>query len=190
MTAHPLRLPGSAAGTMGWLWPAVEMAALASGNWPLVPDPAPLGWTCYPRIAIRAPGTDASSVCAAREFTVAILRRWGAAERCDDVTTVVSELLTNALRHALPGSAGTRSRWPIRLALVQPGPCVLCAVADPAGTLPEVKEPGCLAESGRGLHVIAALSDKWGYTAPSDTGKVVWALFATKPDRPNADHDP
>jgi hypothetical protein len=46
------------------------------------------------------------------------------------------------------------------------------------------KKPGRLAETGRGLHVVSSLSDKWGYTTyttPSDAGKVVWAVFMTLP---------
>jgi hypothetical protein len=56
---------------------------------------------------------------------------------------------------------------------------VLCVVADPSSRLPVPNEPGCLAESGRGLHVIGALADAWGYTTPADSGKVVWAMFST-----------
>ncbi len=184
MTAHPLPVRSSAVGSMGChlLTPAVEMAAAASGNWPLAPDPGPPGWTCLPRIATRTLGADARSVRAARDFTVATVRRWGVAERCHDIATVTSELLTNALRHALPGSGEPRPRWPIRLALLQPGPCVLCAVADPATTPPVPKQPGDdLAETGRGLHVVGALSDQWGHTTPSDAGKVVWAMFWATP---------
>jgi len=184
MTAHPLRM-ASAAGGIGWHWltSAVEMAALASGNWPLAPDPAPQSWTCFPRIATRTPGADVRSVRPARDFTIATLQRWGVAERRDDIATVVSELLTNAVRHALPGPGDTRPRWPIRLGLLQPGLCVLCAVADPSERTPVPAEPCYLAETGRGLHVIGALSDQWGYTAPSDMGKVVWAMFTTGPAR-------
>jgi hypothetical protein len=40
------------------------------------------------------------------------------------------------------------------------------------------KHPSLLAETGRGLHVIGALADAWGYTTPGDTGKVVWAMFS------------
>jgi anti-sigma regulatory factor (Ser/Thr protein kinase) len=152
------------------------MADLASGNWPLSPDPAPTGWSCLPRIATRTPSVDAGSVRAARDFTTATLQRWGVTERSEDIAVVVSELLTNALQHAWPGSGDTRPRWPIRLGLLQPGPCVLCAVADPSGVAPVPKTPGSLAETGRGLHIICALSDQWGY-APNDTGKVVWAMF-------------
>jgi hypothetical protein len=183
MTAHPLRLADSQASRMGWHWltPAVEMAAKASGNWPLEPDPAPQGWTCYPRLATRTPGVDGRSVRVGRDFTIATLRRWGADERSDDVATVVSELLTNALRHTQASPGGLPRRAPVRLGLLQPGPCVLCAVADPAGSVPVLKDHDYFAETGRGLHVISAFSDAWGYTTPSEKGKTVWAIFSADP---------
>jgi anti-sigma regulatory factor (Ser/Thr protein kinase) len=160
--------------------PAAEMAGLAGGSWRSPPDPARTGWACPPRIATRALEAEARSVRAARYFTVAILRRRGMAERGPDIAIVVSELLTNALRHALPGPGDTRPRRPIRLGLLQPGPCVLCAVADPGRAAPVPQAPGSLAETGRGLHIICALSDRWGYTTPNDTGKVVWATFTSR----------
>ncbi len=94
-----------------------------------------------------------------------------------DVGVVVSELLTNALRHALPRHAEQPDAWPIRVGLLCPGPCVLCAVADPSDQVPVVKEPDYLAETGRGLHVVASLCDRWGWTAPCRAGKIVWATF-------------
>jgi anti-sigma regulatory factor (Ser/Thr protein kinase) len=178
----PARLAGSTGGH--WLAPVAEMAYLASGSWPLSPDLAARGSTRVPRIATRAPGADAGSVRAARDFTIATLHRWGVTERSEDIAIVVSELLTNALQHALPRSGGSRPRWPIRLGLLQPGPCVLCAVADPSDVAPVPTTPGSLAETGRGLHIICALSDKWGYTTPSDMGKIVWAMFSTRPTQP------
>jgi hypothetical protein len=186
MTGHPSCLVDSLAdGTDGhWLAPAVEMAAMASGSWPLAPEPHPMGWTCFPRVATRTPGVDAGSVRAARDFAVATLERWGTARRSEDIAIVVSELLTNALRHALPETGETWPRSPIRLGLLQPGPSVLCAVADPSRRTPVPKHPGLLAETGRGLHVIGALADAWGYTTPGDTGKVVWAVFSA--GRPSA----
>jgi len=104
------------------------------------------------------------------------------AERSQDIAIVVSELLTNALRHALPGPGGSRPRQPIRLGLLQPESCVLCAVADPSKAAPAPRTPRSLAETGRGLHIVCALSDQWGCTTPSETGKVVWALFRPRPD--------
>jgi Histidine kinase-like ATPase domain len=168
-----------------WLTPAVEMAMLAGRDWPLYPASRPFRWTCFPGTAAPAPGVDASRVHMARDFTVATLRWWGVAERCDDIATVVSELLTNALRHALPASGGTRAGWPVQLGLLQPGDCVVCAVADPSQAAPAPRQPEYFSETGRGLQVIAALSDQWGYTVPTDMGKVSWAMFVTHIARPS-----
>ena len=107
------------------------------------------------------------------------LHRWSAAERCQDIAIVVSELLTNAVRHAVPGSGDVRPRRPVRLGLLQLRPCVLCAVADPSTAAPVPRLPGSLGETGRGLHIVCALSDEWGYTT-SGTGKVVWAMFTAR----------
>lgn len=159
-----------------WLALAADMAAMAGGNWRSSPDPARMA--CLPHIAMRTPGTDAGSVRVARDFTVDTLHQWGVAERCEDIAVVVSELLTNAVRHALPLPRGTGPRRPIRLGLLQPGRWLLCAVADPSEAVPVTQTPGSLAESGRGLHIIRALSDNWGYTTPDPMGKVVWATFA------------
>jgi hypothetical protein len=41
-------------------------------------------------------------VSVGRDFALTVMNRWGAAQRGDDMAVVVSELLTNALRHALP----------------------------------------------------------------------------------------
>jgi anti-sigma regulatory factor (Ser/Thr protein kinase) len=125
------------------------------------------------RLATFIPGTDAGCAGAARVFTRATLRNWTVTERGTDVVTVVSELVTNAWRHApaVPGG-------PVRLGLLDTGESLLCAVADPSPRPPVPREPDPLATSGRGLHVVAALSDSWGWTEPSDSGKTVWARFA------------
>jgi anti-sigma regulatory factor (Ser/Thr protein kinase) len=159
---------------------AAAMTDLASGDWRSAADPGPLGWSCLPGIALRALGTDTRLVCAAREFTANTLYRWGASARQDDVAIVVSELLTNALRHGLPRLpelSDVSLRHPIRVGLRQTGPWVLCAVADPSRAVPVPRVPGSFAETGRGLHIIRALSDTWGYTTPDAAGKVVWATF-------------
>ena len=198
MTAQPLGLAGPAISRLGWHWlaPAVAMAAAASGARQRTPGLASTDWTCFPRLAQRTPGMDAKSVGTARDFCLSTMRRWGVRDRGDDMAVVVSELLTNALRHGVPqapaqvqarAGAAAPSRWPVRLGLVQPGHFVLCAVADPSPRLPEPKEPDYLAESGRGLHVISALSDRWGCTAPTEAGKVVWALFSVHLDQDQPD---
>jgi hypothetical protein len=162
-----------------WLTLAAEMAGLTSGSSRSSPDPASTGPVTLPRVATRTLGPDTGSVRTARDFTVVTLQRWGIAERSQDIAIVVSELLTNAMRHAVPGSGDSRPRRPIRLGLLQPGSCVLCAVADPSRAAPVLQARGSFAETGRGLQIIRALSDQWGF-APSDPGKVVWAMFGRR----------
>jgi anti-sigma regulatory factor (Ser/Thr protein kinase) len=164
------------AGGTGWRWLmlAAQTAGLAGGNGWASPEPA-MGAGRLPRIATRTPHQGAESVRAAREFTLATLRRWGAAKRSEDIATVVCELLTNALRHALPAPGDARRS--IRFGLLQSGRGVLCAVTDPRGATPVPQTPDPTAESGHGLHIISALSDRWGCTIVGDTGKVVWAAF-------------
>ena len=167
-----------------WLILAAETAGLTRGNGRASPDACPAGRSDLPRIATRTPGTDAGSVRAARDFALATLHRWDAAERGEDIAIVVTELLTNALRHARPWPGDLSSPRPIRLGLLQPGSCVLCAVADPSRAVPVPQGPGSLAETGRGLQIIRALSDMWGYTVLGDAGKVVWAAFIPRPMPP------
>ena len=177
---------GSAAGPdpdagWGWLRRAAEMATAAGSLYPaarggLHPAGQP-AWPCYPRIAMRTPGTEPSSISAARKFTTLIMERWGAADRGSDVAVVVSELLSNAVRHGLAAAPPAS----IRLGLLHSGPSILCAVTDPSDRPPVPREPDWLDEGGRGLHVIASLSDGWGacLAVPGQAGKVVWAAFRT-----------
>jgi anti-sigma regulatory factor (Ser/Thr protein kinase) len=137
------------------------------------PPPGPAG---FPRVATCLPARDLTAVRAVRDFARATLRYWEVTDRSDDITLVLSELVTNALQHAAPRTGG----WPVRVGLVQsrPAAAVLCAVADASPAPPVPRPPGHLAESGRGVHVIEELSDDWGYAIAPRRGKVVWATFA------------
>lgn len=182
MAARPPQ-PADSTGSR-WLMLAAEMAGLAGGSWRSPPDPALAEWVGPPRIATRALSAQPGSVRAARCFTLATLRRWDTAHSSQDIAIVVSEMVTNALRHALPGPGDAGPRRPVRLGLLQRGPWVLCAVADPGNAAPVPRTPGPLAEGGRGLQMICAFSDLWGYTKPSEAGKVVWAMFTARRARP------
>ena len=142
-------------------------------------------WDCVPAIATRALSAEAASVRVARDFTLATLSLWGTPHSGPDIAVVVSELVTNALRHALPGAGDSGLRGLVRLGLLQHGRWLLCAVADPGNAAPVPRTPGVLAETGRGLQMVCALSDQWGYTTPSDEGKVVWAIFTARPTPPS-----
>ncbi|HUD35310.1 MAG TPA: ATP-binding protein [Streptosporangiaceae bacterium] len=176
-------LGGGAGGArFRWLRTAFEKAALAGETWHLRSDEPGLGgqWTNFPAVAVRTPGSGAAGARVARDFAVATAVRWGAAGRADDIAVVVSELVSNAIRHAPPRRSCGRRTTAVRLGLLRPDGHVLCAVVDPSHEPPVPGEPGQFAESGRGLHVVSALADHWGYAIVKDTGKVVWALFATE----------
>lgn len=118
----------------------------------------------------------------ARGFTRRTLDQWDIGDRFDDVCLVVSELVTNALRHALPAGA-VRSAEPtpcVRLHLLRWTERLVCAVRDPSQDTPVERETEDFsAESGRGLFLVDSFADGWGWHPLAGTlgGKVVWALF-------------
>ena len=172
--------PSVGSGGSNWLILAAEMAGLVNVGRRSWPYRARSACECPVRIATCALSGQARSVRTARDFTVATLRRWHTVQSSQDIMVVVSELVTNALRHALPEPGATGPPAQVRLGLLEHGPWLLCAVADPGQATPMPRPCGSLAETGRGLQMICALSDLWGYTEPSDTGKVVWAMFTAR----------
>ena len=76
---------------------------------------------------------------------------------------LVSELVGNVVRHA---------RGPMRLRLLR-GRALICEVSDGSLTTPRIRRAAETDEGGRGLQLVAALSQRWGtrYTA---TGKCIW----------------
>ena len=118
------------------------------------------------------------SVTEARHFATGTLRSWGLAELTDDVALVVSELVTNALRHSLPPHSGSEYRpGIIRLHLLDGAPHLLAGVFDSSTQAPRRREPDFVAETGRGLHIVESFSTRWGWTPVLTGGKLVWALF-------------
>lgn len=89
-----------------------------------------------------------------------------------DAALVVSELLSNSIRHAwpLPGEK-LQVAW-----LVEPG-SVEVAVRDGGGpTQPRQHYPAGSALGGRGLGIVDRLSQDWGIRR-DDTGQTVWAVL-------------
>ncbi|MFD5424502.1 ATP-binding protein [Streptomyces sp. NPDC127084] len=119
------------------------------------------------------------AVRGARTFTSRTLAAWDLSERFDDVALVVSELVTNALRHAMPADAPRGQDQPVRLHLMRWTGRLVCAVRDPSQESPVASEAEDSAECGRGLFLVDSFSDSWGWhpLAGQVTGKVVWALF-------------
>lgn len=164
-----------------------RLAALPPRPLVTVGGPAPNTTTCTLPAA-------RDSVKIARDFARTTLRWWALADLCDDVEVVVSELVTNALCHAVSlggdnsfgGDRASHDLWrgfmqdgerPIRVRLLRKVPHIMCLVADPSDEVPIRKEPDYIAEAGRGLHVVEAMSRRWGWARLNGGGKVVWALF-------------
>ena len=112
-----------------------------------------------------------SSVGVARRRLVSDLIEAGIyGSTVSDAALVVSELLSNALRHAtpLPGSS-------LRVAWRLDSDSVRVSVSDGGGaTRPELGEPTQGATGGRGLRIVARLSRRWG-TGHDEDGVTVWA---------------
>jgi hypothetical protein len=117
------------------------------------------------------------SVKEGRDFTRAMLRDWGMSALTDLTELVVSELVTNALRHGIPAARKLGEQHCVRLRLLAQAPFVMCMVTDPERTIPVVGDADPAAESGRGLTVVDACCVRWGWHLPDEGGKVVWALL-------------
>ncbi|MEV5143620.1 ATP-binding protein [Streptomyces sp. NPDC052727] len=117
----------------------------------------------------------------ARRFTRRTLEQWDVGDRFDDICLVVSELVTNALRHAVPGAPRRDDEHPsVRLHLMRWTERLVCAVRDPSHETPVPQDSDDFsAESGRGLFLVDSFADSWGWHPLAGTldGKVVWALF-------------
>lgn len=130
----------------------------------------------YRRTYLELRALPTAPACA-RLHTKQLAWEWGLARLTDTAEAVVSELVTNAyettVRHQLDA--------PIALRLSSNGHQVLIEVwdADPIPPRPPAPDAGNLplAEGGRGLFLVAALSERWScYTVSScGGGKVVWA---------------
>lgn len=99
--------------------------------------------------------------------------------RLEDAVLVVSELVTNAVRHSASADGGT-----IIVALVEIPGGVRVEVADegspgPGPTIPPERPAWELAESGQGLRLVAEVAGgQWGHYR-SEAGRTVWGELAS-----------
>jgi two-component sensor histidine kinase len=115
----------------------------------------------------------------ARSFTRDTLRQWDLDHRSDDAVLVLTELASNAVAHAVPRAA--RGEHGVRLGLALDPTHLMLAVSDPADAPPVCRPPDghALEEHGRGLRLVEALSEEWGWTPRPPAGKTVWAKLST-----------
>jgi anti-sigma regulatory factor (Ser/Thr protein kinase) len=112
----------------------------------------------------------------ARHFASAHLAEWRLSALADDVDLVISELITNALLHGGAHHTAADPGAAVRLDLEYDGQALVCRIADGSPLPPSPEQPGCTAESGRGLLLVEALCSAWGWR-PGAHGKTVWARF-------------
>jgi anti-sigma regulatory factor (Ser/Thr protein kinase) len=114
-----------------------------------------------------------SAVPSARLHTRQIVWEWGLTALTETVELLVSELVTNGIAATPPAGAVS----PVRLWLLSDGTQILILVWDASPHPPVPAEVDGYAESGRGLLLVEALSERWGsYATAQAGGKIVWAL--------------
>ncbi|MFG2908861.1 ATP-binding protein [Kitasatospora sp. NPDC048286] len=133
--------------------------------------PVPLEWG-------ELPGAEA--VPAARRLVVAIVREWGVPlsdDALEELELCASEVIANALLHTGERCVVT-VRWRSGRVRVE--------VAD-RGAEPKTGKCDEEATSGRGLLLVEALADVWGWY-PAETGKVVWFEYPETGEAPCPTH--
>ncbi|MET7473709.1 SpoIIE family protein phosphatase [Streptomyces sp. NPDC005648] len=107
---------------------------------------------------------DPSIVADARAQASRQLAVWGLEEASFVTELVVSELVTNAIRYGAV---------PIGLRLIRDR-TLICEVSDASNTAPHLRRARTYDEGGRGLHMVAQLTQGWG-TRQGPLGKTIWA---------------
>ncbi|MFF9897010.1 ATP-binding protein [Streptomyces longispororuber] len=106
-----------------------------------------------------------------RRIVSAQLRYWHLDPLIDRAALGVTELLTNVHRHAEPDKICTVD---IELLLDR----LVVSVHDHDPRLPEVRDVEAFETCGRGLAMVAAVSESWGVRPEGEAGKVVWFTLA------------
>ncbi|WP_444545781.1 ATP-binding SpoIIE family protein phosphatase [Streptomyces litmocidini] len=134
--------------------PADDVALLVARTRALDPD----------HVATMDLPSDPAAVSGARGFASDVLTAWGLEELSFTTELVVSELVTNAIRYG---------KSPVQLRLVLQS-TLTCEVSDASSTAPHLRRARIFDEGGRGLLLVAQLSERWGARHGRE-GKVIWA---------------
>ncbi|WSQ07178.1 ATP-binding protein [Streptomyces sp. NBC_01231] len=190
---HVLRPPGQAVpGTGGAGAPLVGLPAqrrpaeVAMRPSPSSPAPSP----SVPSPSAPSDSPDAAALrvrCSgegfalARAFTLDTLSRWQLEHHGDDAALVVTELAANAVAHAVPRAPVSKAE--VWLGIVLHPAHVLLTVSDLGENPPEftATDNSALLDHGRGLFIVDALAEEWGWTLTPPAGKTVWARLSTCP---------
>ncbi len=155
---HPERTPEQTCqailDTVAPAHPYDDIALLVARTHALGPD----------RVATWELPADPALVGEVRAFAGRRLADWGLDEAAFAAELILSELVTNAIRHG----AG-----PIRVRLLYDR-TLICEVSDTSNTAPHLRRAATTDEGGRGLFLVAQLSQSWGVRYLPE-GKVIWA---------------
>ncbi|MER5517733.1 SpoIIE family protein phosphatase [Streptomyces sp. NPDC002763] len=105
-----------------------------------------------------------AAVAGARKVAGQQLEAWGLTDAAFATELIVSELVTNAVRYG---------EGPIALRLIR-DTSLICEVSDCSSTAPHLRRARVYDEGGRGLLLVAQLSERWG-SRQTSTGKTIWA---------------
>ncbi|MFI0960212.1 SpoIIE family protein phosphatase [Streptomyces sp. NPDC021080] len=108
---------------------------------------------------------DPALVAPIRKQVSGQLEVWGLTVATFTAELVVSELVTNAIRYGEP---------PIRLRLIHDSETLICEVSDSSHTAPHLRRAKTFDEGGRGLLLVAQLTQRWG-SRHTPEGKTIWA---------------
>ncbi|QOV40584.1 SpoIIE family protein phosphatase [Streptomyces ferrugineus] len=117
------------------------------------------------RVATWDIPADPALVAPIRKQVLDQLGVWSLSMASFTTELVVSELVTNAIRY------GTH---PIRLRLIHDAATLICEVSDTSHTAPHLRRAKIFDEGGRGLLLVAQLTQRWGSRHTAD-GKTIWA---------------
>ncbi|QOV41240.1 SpoIIE family protein phosphatase [Streptomyces ferrugineus] len=113
---------------------------------------------------------DPAAISGVREAAARQLTEWGLEDCAFTTELLLSELATNAIRHA----AG-----PVQVRLLRDR-VLICEVSDGSSTSPHLRQATATDEGGRGLFLVAQLALRWG-TRYTPRGKVIWAEQSLSP---------
>ena len=151
----------------------------------LTAGPAPGPRSTWEFQSVLAIGALPTATPCARLHARNIACEWGLHGLADTIELVVSELVTNAVkastdRDQRPHYTDQHGLAWIHLRLSTDRRAALVEVWDENVTLPAPNQPGLDDESGRGLMLVEALAERWGWAlASTRRGKIVWALIGS-----------
>ncbi|WJY36279.1 SpoIIE family protein phosphatase [Streptomyces sp. P9-2B-2] len=122
---------------------------------------------------------DPAAVGPVRNACVRQLADWGLEAISFGTELILSELITNAVRHGAE---------PIHVRLLHTR-TLICEVSDGSSTSPHIRQAKDTDEDGRGLFLVAQFAEHWG-TRYSPRGKTIWAAQVIGPEALPSEEEP